>query len=456
MNNAMQSYKQTQVVTLGRADVTLLLYNGAIRFLEQAQEKMIEKDMQAKGNLISRTIDIINELDSSLNMAQGGELSQNLHKLYGFLKRNLTMANFRVDVAMAKSVQKNLEVLRDSFQQAMQTPEAKEMLRQMGPVKQASSGAVATSQISGSIEGRANAIKEMKDKAQALEKAQAQLASANTDEEKMLAREAVQKAREAIQKKRSPMFGQEDTSGAVSASLTSKASKAFATASNHVKGGVSKTVVQPVSNVAVSGQMNAASGQIIGGNVVSHQALNTQVRGGQMGANKAYVGQATIGQKPSMQGRHIPTNAVQTSKAQVNILPTNHLQAEQLASGESQTLQEGKTMQSSMSFVSPFGTGLGNIPLQKSAQTSALYAKANQQGLGKTATAVSTSIAPSVNTTPPLKPTTQGEAGVQHMPSAPLNVPSTPLVQNVQISSSLMGAGLADKKRNLYKNLTNA
>ena len=76
MQNAAHAYLQTQVGTTGRGEIIVMLYDGALRFLAQAREKMEARDMAGKGMLISRALDIINELDSSLNMEAGGELAR--------------------------------------------------------------------------------------------------------------------------------------------------------------------------------------------------------------------------------------------------------------------------------------------------------------------------------------------------------------------------------------------
>lgn len=507
MNNAMQSYKQTQVVTLGRADVTLMLYNGAIRFLEQAIEKMIEKDMQAKGNLISKTIAIIDELNSSLNMTLGGELSQSLHKLYGFLTRNLTMANCRVDVEKAQSVLKNLVILRDSFQEAMNTPEAKVMLRQMGPVKQATSGSVEQSRIGGSIADRAQIIKETKEKAQALEKAQAKLAVAKTEEEKAIATEEVQKAREALLGKRNAMAGQENTP--VSASLTNQASKAFATASGHVKGGAHKTVIQSTA-FATATAANPASSKTMSNNLLANsQMLANRMLTGQLSTAQAF------GQVTSEKAQATPVSA-----EKVNATSASTQNPALSLNGQSQKLQ------ASTSFTSPLAsplttgltTGLANVSLQanmqenpsaniqlqaqKSAQSSAMYAKAHQQGLGKGALKApvnNTPLKPSApvtpsgstvqnptninamqtalganalkgmpvntvkSTTPSISATREASTAHSALGQNVINTPLSTLSPTVmQVVSPLAGqapvmsAGLAEKKRNLYKNMTNA
>ena len=244
MNNAMSSYKQTQFNTIGRADLTIMLYDGAIRFLEQAQEKIRERNMQDKGNLISRAIAILGELDASLNMQQGGEVAQNLHHLYLLSTKNLLMANSKVDANMVKSVQTNLEKLRDAFAKAMQTPEAKEMLQRMGPLPQITTNNTKNMQMGGDIHLRAEQLRQIQLKASALELAREKLNNALTEEEKLQAQQAIS----AILEKTRPSMMQSP----VTSSLAQKASLAFTKAS-----GQTSPVLQTETTASVSPNVQA-------------------------------------------------------------------------------------------------------------------------------------------------------------------------------------------------------
>lgn len=219
LNNATQSYRQAQVNTIGRADITLMLYDGLLRFLDLAAEKMEQKQIQEKGNYISRALDIINELDSTLNMEKGGEVSASLHNLYLLTNKNLLMANLKNDLSILKSVRSNMQVVRDSFYEAMQTQEAKEMLLKMGPVPVQTGNNNVQVGWGGSIQERANKIKEAQQKADAIKKLQANLANAKTPEEKAMFKKELEDllGKNIVQTPTKP----------VSMSMTQKANRAF-------------------------------------------------------------------------------------------------------------------------------------------------------------------------------------------------------------------------------------
>lgn len=125
MQKANQAYVQTQFTTVSQGELLLLLYDGALKFLGQAKEKIQVKDYVAKGNLISRALDIINELDGSLNEKEGGDLARNLHQLYFMCSANLLQANLRMDVKLIDMVITVLTGLRSAYAQIIANPDAK-------------------------------------------------------------------------------------------------------------------------------------------------------------------------------------------------------------------------------------------------------------------------------------------------------------------------------------------
>ena len=124
MLKARQAYFQTQVTTTSQGELVVLLYGGAIKYLHLAKEKMEAKDFAEKGILISKALDIIQELDASLNMEQGGEISVNLHSLYVFAQKQLLQANLKMDTKIVDEVIAMLTSLREAFAAIINTPEA--------------------------------------------------------------------------------------------------------------------------------------------------------------------------------------------------------------------------------------------------------------------------------------------------------------------------------------------
>lgn len=124
MQRVMQAYFNTTATTTSPGDVIIMLYDGAISFLERAKQKIIEKDYAQKGILISKAMDVIGELDGSLNIDKGGNLAENLHSLYFFCNTHLLQANLKMDTEKIDKVITILTDLRDAFATIINTPEA--------------------------------------------------------------------------------------------------------------------------------------------------------------------------------------------------------------------------------------------------------------------------------------------------------------------------------------------
>jgi flagellar protein FliS len=95
--SAIKAYQENSITTQTRGRLIVMLYDGAVKFLDQAIREIEKEDWAAKGRYVNRAIAIIDELDVSLDMEIGGEIAMNLHKLYGFLRRHLGQANLHRD-----------------------------------------------------------------------------------------------------------------------------------------------------------------------------------------------------------------------------------------------------------------------------------------------------------------------------------------------------------------------
>lgn len=115
--NPYNQYKQTQITTANQGKLIVMLYDGAIKFLTIALDNMSPKSYDVVNNNIIKAQDIITELLLSLNMDEGGEISQNLFNLYMYFKRQLLEANIKKDAELIKQVLKLLKELREAWDQ---------------------------------------------------------------------------------------------------------------------------------------------------------------------------------------------------------------------------------------------------------------------------------------------------------------------------------------------------
>lgn len=115
MIKAAKAYFKTQISTTTQADLLIMLYDGAIKFLTQAKERMAARDYAQKGILISKALDVIGELDGSLNAEKGGEVARNLHQLYFYCNTRLLRANLEMNTELVDETIRILSALRDAF-----------------------------------------------------------------------------------------------------------------------------------------------------------------------------------------------------------------------------------------------------------------------------------------------------------------------------------------------------
>jgi flagellar secretion chaperone FliS len=119
-----QSYSKVATQTASPGQLVLMLYEGAIRFLDRAMTGFQLEDPlefnQTINNNVLRAQAIIEELNARLNMEQGGDVSANFRRLYDYLHRRLNEGNVRKEKAPLEEVISRLRVLRDSWAEMLQ------------------------------------------------------------------------------------------------------------------------------------------------------------------------------------------------------------------------------------------------------------------------------------------------------------------------------------------------
>ena len=109
------AYQENRVTTQTPGRIVVMLYEGAIKFLKQAIREMEAGQYIEKGKSISRAVDIIQELNVTLNMEAGGEIADNLRRLYRFVQERLFQANVCKDADMIRQMTRLLEELNEGW-----------------------------------------------------------------------------------------------------------------------------------------------------------------------------------------------------------------------------------------------------------------------------------------------------------------------------------------------------
>lgn len=119
MANPYNKYKQTSILSASREQILLMLYEAAIKFTKLAIMATEEKRIADKGTNILRALDIVIELQATLDHKVGGELAMQLEQLYVFMIEQYTKANLKGEVEPLKANLKILENLYEGWKGAV-------------------------------------------------------------------------------------------------------------------------------------------------------------------------------------------------------------------------------------------------------------------------------------------------------------------------------------------------
>jgi flagellar protein FliS len=93
-----------------------LLFDGYLEAISQARGAMRNGQIELKGKAITRAARIVDEgLKAGLDLKAGGALAQDLHALYDYLGKRLTLANVRNDDSMLEECARLIEPLRQAW-----------------------------------------------------------------------------------------------------------------------------------------------------------------------------------------------------------------------------------------------------------------------------------------------------------------------------------------------------
>ncbi len=117
LSNGYNQYKENSVNTASPEELTLMLYNGLVKFLMQAQAGVETQNLEKANNGMVKAQAIIVEFMTTLD--KSFEVSNNLELLYDYMYRRLVEANLNKDKAILEEVLSMAKELRDTWAQAM-------------------------------------------------------------------------------------------------------------------------------------------------------------------------------------------------------------------------------------------------------------------------------------------------------------------------------------------------
>ena len=115
--NAYAQYNNSKVLTASPAELTLMLYDGAIKFCNIAQEAIDHEDVQKAHNNIIKVQQIVDYLRKTLDMKY--EVAQDFERIYVYLSQRLVEANIKKDKEILEEVNTHLHSVRDTWKEVM-------------------------------------------------------------------------------------------------------------------------------------------------------------------------------------------------------------------------------------------------------------------------------------------------------------------------------------------------
>ncbi len=111
--NPYAQYANNKVMSASGPELTLMLYEGAIKFCNRAESAVEKKDIQEAHNNIRKVQNIVTYLRDTLNMSYA--TAKDFDNIYAYLDRRLVEANLRKDNEILKEINKHLHSVRDTW-----------------------------------------------------------------------------------------------------------------------------------------------------------------------------------------------------------------------------------------------------------------------------------------------------------------------------------------------------
>ena len=117
VNSAAEAYKKQQILTATPEALTLMLYNGCLKFIKEGSDALAEKNYEAANISLQKAQNIISEFRVPLNMDY--EISHQLMPLYNYAYDRLVEGNLDNNFDAIKEATDIITELRDAWAQAM-------------------------------------------------------------------------------------------------------------------------------------------------------------------------------------------------------------------------------------------------------------------------------------------------------------------------------------------------
>jgi flagellar protein FliS len=116
-SRAAQTYRRIESESRSPLELVVMLYDGALRFLNEAADAAERGDLRARARAVSRVLAIVAELQSTLDLEKGGAVADQLDDLYTYITSRLLDIALKNDVTAIAEARKLLTPIRDAWSQ---------------------------------------------------------------------------------------------------------------------------------------------------------------------------------------------------------------------------------------------------------------------------------------------------------------------------------------------------
>ncbi|PYZ92816.1 hypothetical protein CR194_14295 [Salipaludibacillus keqinensis] len=117
VNNPYATYKQSSVETKSAGELTLMLYDGCLKFIKRAEKAITDNNIEEKNTNLIKAQNIIRELMVTLNTDVA--VSQNMMQMYDFIMSKLVDANTGSDLEALKEAERFVVEFRDTWKEVI-------------------------------------------------------------------------------------------------------------------------------------------------------------------------------------------------------------------------------------------------------------------------------------------------------------------------------------------------
>lgn len=119
-NRYIKQYQTNNITTATPEKLMIMLFDGAIQFLQKAKSAIEEKNYQERSTNIDGARKILRELMRTIDLENGNDVSKQLFKLYNRMVMKLIKANVSKNIALIDEVMEDLANIRWGFQKAIE------------------------------------------------------------------------------------------------------------------------------------------------------------------------------------------------------------------------------------------------------------------------------------------------------------------------------------------------